>query len=131
MSRLLLAATLAGALVAPVAGVAAPRFVAMNNLVVSPSGGPEFHVAFGGLTGATDFWCAAGDYVIRGLGMPSSTQVYRISAPPRHAGEGVDFSLSDARAADSGISRFGAASKGMSAAVAQHYCTLTLFFPFN
>lgn len=106
-------------------------FSAVNGLAVQPAGAQDFHVAFGGLTGNDDFWCAAGDYVTRGLGLPPSTRIYRTSAPPRHAGEGVDFSLSDAQATDSGFSRFGATDKGMSAAAAQNYCQQFLLIPFD
>ncbi|WP_147435471.1 hypothetical protein [Paenirhodobacter hankyongi] len=127
-----LAPLLTAAALALSAGTAsAGDFLALNGLRVVPAGGQEFHVAFGGLTGNDDFWCAAGDFVLRGLGLPPSTRIYRTSPPPRRAGEGVDFSLSDARAADSGFTRFGARDKGMSAAAAQHFCPLVPFFPFN
>ena len=106
-------------------------FPAVNGLTVYPSGKQEFRVAFGGLVGNDDFWCAAGDYVTRGLGLPYATRIYRTSPPPRRAGEGVDFSLSDAQAADSGFTRFGATDKGMSAAAAQNYCGLKLLVPFD
>ncbi len=127
-----LAPLLTAAALALAAGTAsAGDFLALNGLRVAPAGGQEFHVAFGGLTGNDDFWCAAGDFVLRGLGLPPSTRIYRTSPPPRHAGEGVDFSLSDARAADSGFTRFGARDKGLSAAAAQHYCPLVPLLPFN
>jgi len=127
-----LAQTLAVAAFALAAGAvqaAETGFPAVNGLTVRPTGAQEFHVAFGGLVGNDDFWCAAGDYVIRGLGLPPSTRVYRTSAPPRHAGEGVDFSLSDAKATDSGLTRFGAKDKGMSAAAAQNFCQIVPFLP--
>jgi len=127
-----LASTLTATVLALVAGTAdagTPGFPAVNGLIVRPTGAQEFQVAFGGLVGNDDFWCAAGDYVIRGLGLAPSTRVYRTSPPPRRAGEGVDFSLSDAKATDSGFTRFGAKDKGMSAAAAQNFCQIVPFLP--
>ena len=50
--------------------LAAPAwsYVAANGLVVQPDGEGTFNVPFMGLSGDTDFWCAAGDYVNNFLG---------------------------------------------------------------
>lgn len=127
--QILAAATIA--LVGLSASAGTSGFLGLNGLTVQPTGPKDFHVVFGGLTGNEDFWCAAGDFVIRGLGLPSSTRIYRTSPPPRHAGEGVDFSLSDAKATDSGFTRFGARDKGLSAAAAQHLCQPVPLLPFD
>lgn len=129
LASMLTAAALA--LAAGTASAGEAGFPAVNGLTVRPTGAQEFHVAFGGLVGNDDFWCAAGDYVTRGLGLPPATRIYRTSAPPRHAGEGVDFSLSDAKATDSGFTRFGAKDKGMSAAAAQNFCQIAPFLPLD
>lgn len=106
----------------PALAAAAPTFVASNRLRVTATSATEFHVAYGGLGGSADFWCAAGDFILDGQRMPPATMIYRISAPPRHSGEGIDFSLLPDKAQDSGITTFGATSKGMTAGAAQGLC---------
>ncbi|WP_343079663.1 hypothetical protein [Ostreiculturibacter nitratireducens] len=97
MPRLLpLAATLALGL----AALPAEAFIAQNDMNVSPEGG-GFHVAFKAGAGVNDYWCAAGDYVIRDLGLSRSTRIWRVSPPPRRAGEGISFSLTPEGAARS------------------------------
>jgi len=72
---------------------------------------------------APQSWCAAGDYVIRALGLGPATPVYRISPPPRRAGEGVVFSLSPEGAAErNGLLQIGATGLAVSAGHAQALC---------
>ena len=72
----------------------AQAFMATNDLIVEPASDGSFHVPYRGLNGASDFWCAAGDYVIRSLHMSPDTRIFRLSSPPRRAGQGITFSLS-------------------------------------
>lgn len=104
----------------------AHAFIAQNGLAVEGQGG-GFTVPWRGPSGAVDFWCAAGDYVIRGQNQPPATPIYRVSVPPRRAGEGMEFSLSPDRAAPStGVFTLFAGHAGaMSAASAQSYCEVT------
>ena len=52
-------------------------FQAWNGLRVNPEGPAAFEVVQRyGRIGATDIWCAAGDYALRALGMPGSQRVY-------------------------------------------------------
>ncbi|OYW51945.1 MAG: hypothetical protein B7Z31_13190 [Rhodobacterales bacterium 12-65-15] len=47
------------------------------------------------------------------LGLPGDTRIYRMSPPPRKAGEGIAFTLDPAKSAgDTGISTFGGAQDG-------------------
>jgi hypothetical protein len=46
----------------------------------------DFFVPFRGRPGSTSFWCAAGDFVIRGMDLGPATRVFRLSAPPRRGG---------------------------------------------
>ena len=93
------AASVGAVLAAAVANPAA-AFLARNDLVVEPAGdGSTFAVPYRGKSAVQDFWCAAGDYVLRGLNMPRSTRIYRVSEPPRRSGEGITFSLDPARSA--------------------------------
>ena len=82
----------------------ASAFIANNSLRVEPRGAEAFHVKYrGGKAGANSFWCAAGDYVTRELGMPNNTLIYRTSSVPRRAGKGISFSLSSEGANKPGL----------------------------
>ncbi len=103
----------------------AHAFLAANDLVVRPAGGSDFTVPYRGKSGASDFWCAAGDYVIRDLHLPPNTHIWRTSEPPRRSGEGIDFSLSPDRAAsNSGLALFGGDGRSLTAAHAQSFCDI-------
>lgn len=72
---------------------------------------------------AAESWCAAGDFVIRALGLPGTTPVYRLSPPPRRAGEAVEFSLSPEGASErTGLLQIGPRDASLSAAHAQALC---------
>ncbi len=84
------------------AALAAPAaaFTSINGLPVRPTGASSFYVPLVSLTSDQAFWCAAGDYVKRGLGLPGRTPIYRLSPPPRKRGQGIEFSLDPAGAAE-------------------------------
>lgn len=105
------------------AGLALPAqaFMATNDLIVEPASEGNFHVPYRGLNGASDFWCAAGDYVIRGLDLPPDTRIFRLSSPPRRAGQGVTFGLSPEGARNTGLFIFGD-RRSVSAAHARQLC---------
>lgn len=71
---------------------------------------------------APQSWCAAGDYVMRGLGLPAETPIYRLSAPPRRGGESVLFGVGAGPGEKTGLFRFGAADNAVSAAHARGLC---------
>ena len=99
---------------------AAPAWLAQNGLVVEPGAG-GFTVPYRGLSGARDFWCAAGDYVVRELGLPPDTKIFRTSSPPRRSGQGISFSLSPENAKKPGILLL-SGGRGVSAALAREFC---------
>lgn len=100
----------------------AMAFQARNDAKVTGSGDRIIVASRPGLA-SSESWCAAGDFVIRGLGLSSTTPVYRISPPPRRAGEDVEFSLSPEGAADrSGLLQLGASDAALSAGHAQALC---------
>ncbi|MCX7889366.1 MAG: hypothetical protein N2422_06490 [Rhodobacteraceae bacterium] len=113
------AAILATALAA---GTPAQAFTATNGLVVDPSGGDGFAVPWRGESAPSAFWCAAGDYVIRGLGLPPSTRVYRTSPVPRPRGGAVAFALTAEAAVEPGLLVTGSPDRGLSAAHARALC---------
>jgi hypothetical protein len=100
-------------------------FVSDPRLRVSQTSNSDFTVEFKWNASLTDYWCAAGYHVTSTLGMPDRTRVYRLSPPPRSAGEGISFTLDPDRSAGvTGLTTFGGPQDGsMSARVAvAQYC---------
>ncbi len=95
-------------------------WVAGNGLIVVERR-DGFEVPYRGLSGAPDFWCAAGDYVVRKLGRAPGTKIYRTSSPPRRSGQGILFSLSPEGAKKPGLIVF-SGSRGISAGHARELC---------
>jgi hypothetical protein len=89
LRRLILPALMAAGLAFPAAA-----FQSQNNFTVRQLDNTRFEVLSRGGLGNTDAWCAAGDFVIRGLRLPRNTQIWRISEPPRRSGQSIVFSLS-------------------------------------
>ncbi len=114
--------TVIAALCISVMPTVAPAWIAENGLVVERSAG-GFTVPYRGLSGARDFWCAAGDYVVRSLGLPPDTKIYRTSSPPRRSGQGISFSLSPENAKRPGIILF-SGERGVTAAHARGFCNI-------
>ncbi len=115
------------ALLAIVLSLASPA-LALNydrRLTVTPGNGTDFTVNYRLGARVTDYWCAAGRYVLNDLGQPRKTRVYRASPEPQGRGEGIRFTLDRARSTGStGITTFGGEQDGaMSAGVASStYC---------
>lgn len=84
---------LAALALAALASTPAAAYQAVNGLVVVPDTAGGFFVPYRGLSGDPAFWCAAGDYVVNFLNLPSGTRIFRVSEPPRRSGEGIQFSL--------------------------------------
>ncbi len=105
-----------------VSALPALAFTAANGMSVASDGARSFVVApMRGKAGATDYWCAAGDFAIRRLGLRPSTRLYRMT--PGSTKAGVRFSLDEKGAVASGVTVFGAKDSGLSASLAQVYCT--------
>lgn len=113
--------------------VPAAAFTARNGMEVEPLGAGSFRVAFPSPDAETQYLCAAGDYVIRALGMPASTRIFRESPPPRRQGEGIAFTLDPAHKVKMGLfSSFGTGKTdgGIAAGVARdRYCIILRIFP--
>lgn len=101
-------------------------FTAQNGLGVNQAGN-GFIVPWRGRSAAADFWCAAGDYVIRGLNQSPTTRIFRVTDRPRRAGEPMAFSLNpgDTSGSTGIFTLIGAQDGAMSAAMAQSYCEIT------
>lgn len=121
MHRIAIIASLALAAALP-----AQAFVATNSLVIKDAGPGQFEIPYRGLSGASDFWCAAGDYAIRGLKLAPGTRLYRTSSVPRRSGQGMAFSLSPEGAQPTGLVHW-SRDGGMSAAHAKQLCEIRDF----
>ena len=112
----------------------AAAFDAVNGFSVSSTGPQDFAVDYKGILNETAYWCAAGDFVIRDLGLSRKTRIYRASPPPRRAGQGIVFTLDPAAAAaESGLSTFGKDADGsVSAGHARgSFCSIFEDLPFR
>ena len=103
----------------------AAGFTARNGMEAAQVGPTEIAVAFRSGRSDTDYWCAAGDFAQRAMGMPVVTRLWRASPKPRGTGEGIVFTLDPERQAEgAGLSQFGAGPRdgaiSLGAAVAGH-----------
>ena len=97
-------------------------FTARNGVEVQGSA-DQINVEPSAGQAAPESWCAAGDFVIRELGQPATTPLYRVTPPPRRAGEGVTFSLLPEGATDrTGLLLLGDRDASLSAGHAQALC---------
>ena len=104
----------------------AAAFRAENGLTVEPVDNSTFYIPWRGKSGAYHFWCAAGDYAIRGLNLPTSTTIYRYDAPVRQQGEGIRFGFDPTRATATGLIKLQGGA-GLNAALARTFCNERLF----
>ena len=97
-------------------------FQARNGAEVSGTADQIVVISRPGLS-SSESWCAAGDFVIRALGQPATTPLYRVTPPPRRSGETVTFSLSPEGATDrTGLLLLGDRDASLSAGHAQALC---------
>lgn len=88
--------------------LSAQAFTARNGMQAGQVGPTEIGVLFEPGRSDTDYWCAAGDFAQRELGYSNSTRIWRASAKPRRAGQGIVFTLDSTKQAEgAGISQFG------------------------
>jgi hypothetical protein len=86
----------------------AAAFTAQNGMTAVQTAPAEITVIHEVPRGDTDYWCAAGDFAQRVMGLPGSTPIWRASPKPRRAGDGIVFTLDPAKAAEgAGLSQFG------------------------
>jgi hypothetical protein len=103
-------------LAAGLAASPAAAWQSTNNFTVRQLDQNRFEVLSRGGLSNSDAWCAAGDFVIRGLRLPRNTQIWRISEPPRRSGQSIVFSLSS----DGAASTTGLVGSGGNSASANH-----------
>ncbi len=108
-------------------------FTAKNRMTVTPVDAQTFRVEFPSPDAETQYLCAAGDYVIRALGLSASTRLYRASPPPRKQGQGITFTLDPARQTEMALfTSFGRekGDGGIAAGIARDtYCTIIRIWP--
>jgi hypothetical protein len=97
-------------------------YLAQNDLQVKARGA-GFEVLTSPGMGAARAWCAAGDYAITILGVRGTTPIWRVSEPPRPAGQGIVFSLTpEGAATKSGLVQLGPDDASLTAGAAQALC---------
>lgn len=102
--------------------VGASAWTATNGMNVTSDGARSFVVApLQGMNSSTDYWCAAGDFAIRRLGLRPSTRLFRMTSGSGR--NSVRFSLDETGSVPSGVTVFGSKDSGLSASLAQVYCT--------
>lgn len=110
-------------------------FTAQNGMTVTQTDATDFVVRYASVPRETDYLCAAGDFVISALGLPSKTRLFRASPAPRAQGTGIRFTTDPARMVNMGLfTSFGAVPSdgGISAGAATGtYCERILWFPVN
>ncbi len=88
-------------------------FLSPAGLTVTQTSPTDFTVNYNSKARLSDYWCAAGLYATQTLHLPDNTRVYRLSPPPRGAGQGISFTLDAARSAGvTGITTFGGPQDG-------------------
>jgi hypothetical protein len=113
------------------AAAPAHAYLAQNDLRVEGRG-DRFEVLASPGMGPSRAWCAAGDYVVVILGLPSTTPMWRISEPPRRAGEGIVFGLTpDGAASETGLIQFGENDASLTAGAARALCDAERLFDDN
>ncbi|MDB6176337.1 hypothetical protein PAF17_02335 [Paracoccus sp. Z330] len=111
----------------------AAAFTAINGMKVQQISPTEIAVELDVRRIETQYWCAAGDFAKRALGLDGKTRMWRASPKPRKAGHGMTFTLDPAKkTANAGPSQFGSGPKDGSVSVAMaagNYCRME--YPFH
>lgn len=81
----------------------ASAFRAKNGMEVTAVDRQTFTVQYMSVESEKQYLCAAGDYVIRALGMSARTRFFRESPAPRKRGQGITFTLDESRKTDLGM----------------------------
>ena len=109
MRKTVLTLMLAMPLLLPPATAAEARtMIAQNGMQARQEGPTEILVLPRAWSRATDFWCAAGDYAVRAMGLSNRTRIWRATPTSTPTGNGVLFTLDPAKKAEgAGLSEFG------------------------
>lgn len=104
----------------------ASAFTAINGMKVHQLSPTEIGVDLDVRRSGTQYWCAAGDFAKRALGLSGKTRMWSATPTPRRAGQGMIFTLDPAKKAEgSGPTQFGSGPKDGSVSVgmaAGNYC---------
>jgi hypothetical protein len=100
--------TLAVALFALAPPAGARDFIAQNGMQARQISPSEILVLPRNRAIPTDFWCAAGDYAVRVMGLAPKTRLWRATPASARVGNGVLFTLDSAKKAEgAGLSEYG------------------------
>lgn len=93
--------------------LASPAWASLDRLPITQDSSTDFTVGYKARAGLNNYWCAAGRYVTETLELPDDTRIYRLSPPPRKAGQGITFTLDPAKSSgETGLSIFGGLQDG-------------------
>lgn len=113
----------------------AQAFTAKNGMTIIKINATDFRVMFDSVPRETDYLCAAGDFLISGLGLPSKTRLYRASSGPPRNGKGISFTTDPARKVNMALFTSFSAQQGdggiSAGAATGAYCEMIPWFPFN
>jgi len=123
---------LALALVALAPPLEARTIIAQNGMQAAQAGPTEIIVFPRARANATDYWCAAGDYAVRVMGLPNATRIWRATPASARVGNGVLFTLDAAKKAEgAGLSEYGSGPRDGSMSLGMavgNYCRPILPF---
>lgn len=116
---------LALALCLPTA-VSAQSIIAQNGMRATRVSETEIAVGPRIQARETDYWCAAGDFATRVMGLSNKTRIWRATPGPRRRGEGILFTLDPAQKAEGeGLSEYGSGPRDGSMSIGMavgNYC---------
>lgn len=88
--------------------VPATAFTAQNGMEARQLNSTDIAVDFKNDRRDTQYWCAAGELAQQQMHLPVSTKMWRASPKPRKQGQGIVFTLDEAKKAEgAGLSQFG------------------------
>ncbi|MFN3825914.1 MAG: hypothetical protein ACK4RN_18255 [Pseudorhodobacter sp.] len=120
------------ALLSLAAPLEARTITAQNGMVAAQAGPTEILVGHRARANATDYWCAAGDYAVRVMGLPNATRIWRATPASARVGQGVLFTLDAAKKAEgAGLSEYGSGPRDGSMSLGMavgNYCRPILPF---
>ena len=103
--------------------IPAHAYEAKNDLIVTDLGNGTYEVRPRGGLSAPAAWCAMGDYATRILDLPPTAPLWRVSEPPRAAGQSILFALiGDGAASKTGLVILTDTNASVSAGFASELC---------
>ncbi|MBL4916327.1 hypothetical protein [Szabonella alba] len=109
MRKPILTLLAAALLLSPLTAMAETRvMIAQNGMQARQAGPTEILVLPRPSARPTDYWCAAGDYAVRAMGLTNRTRLWRATPASARVGNGILFTLDETKKAEgAGLSEYG------------------------